>query len=392
MGLMGHYINMSQKGGSKALETELLNLIKKYNKIRKTYLTVYAGSIDKQIPQVSLDMEDYYFIFDILKNSKSENLDFYIETPGGSGEAAEEIVRFIREKFVDISFIVSGEAKSAGTIIVLSADNIFMTDSGSLGPIDAQMKIGRTVISAYDYMEWVNKRREEAEKDNKLNPFDATMVAQISPGELKGVDHALKFAEDLVIEWLPKYKFKNWNFTETSNKPVSEEMKKKRAEEIAKELTNHSKWRTHGRSIKIKDLEEIGLKITRIDDEIDLADVVYRIQTVIRLLFSTTSAYKIFATADEKIFKHAVSSGGQPKIMPAKPDVAELDINCTKCGKKYKIYAKFVENKKIDEDFQKKGAIPFPKDNKLKCDCGFEIDMIGVRNDIETKVGGKIVF
>jgi len=67
--------------------------------------------------------------------------------------------------------------------MVLSGDEILMTETGSLGPIDAQMQIGRSVISAYDYTEWVELKREEAGKTGKLNPFDATMVAQITPGD-----------------------------------------------------------------------------------------------------------------------------------------------------------------------------------------------------------------
>lgn len=49
-----------------------------------------------------------------------------------------------------------------------------------------QIKIGRGVSSAFDYMEWVDEKQKEAEAKGKLNPFDAIMVAQVSPGELKG--------------------------------------------------------------------------------------------------------------------------------------------------------------------------------------------------------------
>jgi ClpP class serine protease len=137
---------------------------------------------------------DFYVIRDLLADKKDlRKVDMYIETPGGSGETAEEIVKFLRNNFDTVSFVVSGEAKSAGTIIALSGDEILMTETGSLGPIDAQMKIGRSVISAYDYMEWVDQKRKEAKEQGMLNPFDATMVAQITPGELCGVSHALKF-------------------------------------------------------------------------------------------------------------------------------------------------------------------------------------------------------
>ncbi len=390
MGLMNEYIN--KRMSANELEKELLSLIGKYNSIRNRYLIVYAGAIGKPIPDIPISMDDYYIIYDILKNVKTKELDFYIETPGGSGEVVEEIVRFLRSKFDNINFVVSGEAKSAGTILALSGNDILMTKSGSLGPIDAQVRIGRTVISAYDYIEWMDQKRKEAEKQEKLNPLDATMVAQISPGELSLVYHALKFAEDLVVEWLSKYKFQNWVETETRKIPVTEQMKKNRAREIANELMNHGKWRTHGRSIKIKDLESIGLKITIIDNIPPIADVVYRIQTIIRLLFSMTTTYKIFATADEKIFKQAVPVGSPPKIPVKSADVAEFDIKCPRCGKDYKLYAKFIDNPQIDRDLRKNGTISFPKDNKLICDCGFEIDLTGIRNNIETKIGRKILI
>ena len=320
-------------------------------------------------------------------------VDIYLETPGGSGEAAEEIVEFIRAKFDYVSFVVSGEAKSAGTIMVLSADDILMTKTGSLGPIDAQVRIGRSTISAYDYMEWVDEKQKEAQKHGRLNPFDATMVAQISPGELKGVNHSLLFAEDLVGKWLKKYKFKHWNVTETQKKPVTEEMKEKRAKEIARKLTDHGKWRSHGRSIKTKDLEEIGLRITEIDKDDALKDIIYRIQTICRMLFGTTGTYKIFATEKEKIFKSAMLVQEAPRIPKnvQLPEVVELEQKCPKCGKIHKIYAKLSNKSQIDHDFQQRGFMPFPKDNKLKCDCGFELDLGGIRNEIEIKTGMKVL-
>jgi len=391
MSLMSEYIN--QRRSVPELESELLKLISEYNKLRGTYLFLYVAAIGKPIPFLAIEQADFYIIHDLLAPKKNlKKVDIYIETPGGSGETAEEIVRFLRSHFDVVSFVVSGEAKSAGTIIVLSGDEILMTETGSLGPIDAQVKIGRSVVSAYDYMEWVNNKKKEAEEKGVLNPFDATMIAQITPGELNGVFHALKFAEELVIKWLVNYKFKNWTITETRKIPVTMEMKEKRAREIANELINHSKWRSHGRSIKIDDLVKIGLKITRIDDNPKLREVVYRIQTVCRLIFENSAAYKIFATEDNKIFRLATPAGAPIRIQPKQtPDVAEIEQKCPRCGKVYKIYAKFVPNPKIDKDYKNKGFIPFPKDNRIICDCGFEIDLSGLKNKIETETGRKVL-
>ena len=392
MGLMNEYIN--KKMSAHELEQELLSLIKRYNRKRETFLLVMVSALNKPIPDIALSQEDYYMVADMLNDlSEISKADIYLETPGGSGEAAEEIVEFLHKKFEYVCFVVSGEAKSAGTLMVLSGDEILMTRTGSLGPIDAQVRIGRTTISAYDYMEWVGEKSKEAEEKERLNPFDATMVAQISPGELKGVNHALKFAEDLVGKWLKQYKFKHWKVTETQKKTVTEEMKVARAKEIAQKLIDHSAWRSHGRSIKINDLETIGLRITEVDNDGELKNIVYRIQVVCRLLFGTTNTYKIFATEKEKIFKSAVPVQTVPRIPKnvKHPDVAELEQKCSQCGKVHKIYAKLVNNPQIDKDFNSRGFAPFPKNNKLVCDCGFEVDLGGIRNEIEVKTGLKVL-
>lgn len=278
------------------LQNELQRLISEYNKMTNRYLFVYASDITKGRTRgvdVSLVQDDFYNIQDILRESEKENIDFYIETPGGSGEAAEEIAKFLRKKFKEVNFLIAGEAKSAGTILVLSGDNIYMTDTGSLGPIDAQVKIGRTVVSAHDYKEWVDNKRIEAQNNGSLNPFDAVMVAQISPGEILAIINSLEFAKDLVTDWLATYKFKNWTITKNKQQTVDETKRKARAKEVAELLCNHTNWRTHGRSLKIEDFEGL-LLIDRIDDNPQLADIVYRIKTVIRLIFDMSTIYKIY--------------------------------------------------------------------------------------------------
>lgn len=392
MSLLNEYIIKRMSGNE--LEAELRRLISEYNKLRGTYLFVYAAAIGKPIPSIAMEQADFYVFHDLLSDKKNLNkVDIYLETPGGSGETAEEIVEFLHNNFDTVSFVISGEAKSAGTILVLSGDEIMMTETGSLGPIDAQVKIGRSVVSAYDYIEWVNEKRKEAEDKGSLNPFDATMVAQITPGELSGVFHALEYAKDLVIEWLVKYKFKKWDVTETRQMPVTEDFKRARADEIAKELTNHSKWRLHGRSLKRYDLENL-LRIKRVEDDPKLCDLVYRIQIVCRLLFDTTTTFKIFATEDAKIFRQATTANIPVQRLPVgapRADVVEIDQKCPQCGTVHKIYGKFAHNPKIDKELTAKGIKPFPKDNKVKCKCGFEMDISGLRNQIESDLGRKII-
>lgn len=404
---MGSILNeyIAKRLGLLDLQNELQRLIKLYNKHTGRYMFVYAADINKTRNRgidVSLVQDDFYNIQDILRESTQKKIDFYIETPGGSGEAAEEIAKFLRKKFEEVNFVVAGEAKSAGTILVLSGDNIYMTDTGSLGPIDAQVRIGRSVVSAHDYKEWVESKREEAAQKGNLNPFDAVMVAQISPGELYGVLNSLEFAKDLVKCWLEQHKFRNWTKTISSGKPVTQAMRKQRAHEVAEMFCNHTTWRTHGRSLKIEDLKD-DLLIERIDDDNSLAEIVYRIKTVVRLLFDSSTVYKIFFIDDLRISKTftvnpnsnipvtipSTHEKGQQKTI----EVVELSITCPKCAKMHKL------NGYIDIDSQQIKNLKLTINSNIKdndilfCDsCNLAIDLKPIKNQVESQTKRKVTF
>ncbi|MDR1197508.1 MAG: ATP-dependent Clp protease proteolytic subunit [Prevotellaceae bacterium] len=313
--ILNEYI--SKRWGVFELKAELKALLGQYNTFTGRNLFIYATDFNKgrRGIDVGLMQDDFYTIQDILRESDKAQIDVYLETPGGSGETAEDIAKFLRKKFNEVNFVIAGEAKSAGTILALSGDNIYMCETGSLGPIDAQIKIGRSVVSAHDYKAWVDAKRDEAAKSGRLNPFDAIMVAQISPGEIYGVINSLEFAKDLVKGWLEKYKFKNWTTTQTTHKMVTSEMKNQRAKEVAETLCDHMNWRTHGRSLKIDDLKGY-LIIENIDNNPQLANIVYRIKTVIRLIFDTSTDYKLYCWEDFQITRTAISNANLPIPMP----------------------------------------------------------------------------
>lgn len=392
MGLFNEYL--AKKLGPLELEAELKRLIIEYNKIRETYLFIYYSASEKQIPETQLMMADYYVIHDFLNGKHYDKLDILLQTPGGSGEAVEDIARTIHNRSDHVSFVITGEAKSAGTILALSGHEILMTETGSLGPIDAQVTLGRSRISAFDYVEWVKEKRQEAQDKKILNHFDATIIAQITPGELAGVLHSLKFAEDLVVGWLPKYKFRDWDKTEGKHTVVTQEMKEARAREVVEQLINHGRWRSHGRSIKIEDLESL-LRIQKIDDEPKLADIVYRIHIALRLLCDTTSIFKIFMTADDKLARQATAapSGPFPIPLPSPKDISLIRTKqkCPKCGSLHKIYVKTKPDPKAEEQANNDGYSPFPKDGKIMCTCGQQIDMMGLKNQLEARMGLKII-
>jgi membrane-bound serine protease (ClpP class) len=75
-----------------------------------------------------------------------------IDTPGGRVDAAERIVDAVRNSPVDVVAFVNPRAWSAGAMIALSADRIYMTPGGAIGaatPVDGSgTKASEKMVSA----------------------------------------------------------------------------------------------------------------------------------------------------------------------------------------------------------------------------------------------------
>jgi hypothetical protein len=188
----------------------------------------------------------------------------------------------------------------------------------------------------------------------------------------------------------------------TNKQPVTSHLRKQRAHEVAEMLCNHTTWRTHGRSLKIEDLQE-DLFIERIDDDKGLADIVYRIKTVVRLLFDSSNVYKIFFIDDLKISKTFTVNAASNITVPVPSnqgneqeksfDSVELDIACPKCGKRHQIKGYVdVDNELIKHQNNQSNAIIKDKD-KLICDsCNFTLDLKPIINQFELKTRKKLTF
>jgi len=87
-------------------------------------------------------------------------------------------------------------------------------------------------------------------------------LSKLDLGELYQFEQARELSCELLVEWLTKYKFKNWTKTKTRQVEVTDQLKKERADEIAKLLNNTERWHTHGRGIDKQTLmDEIKLEI-----------------------------------------------------------------------------------------------------------------------------------
>jgi membrane-bound ClpP family serine protease len=195
---------------------------------------------------------------------KKGRLVVVLETEGGSIEVTQRIADTLRHHYPnEVDFIIPDHAMSAGTVLALSGDSIYMDYFSVLGPIDPQVqnKDGRWV-PALGYVHKYNDLIKKA-KDKKLTAAEVTfLVSRFDPGELYAFEQARNLSEQLLIQWLVKYKFKNWNKTETRKHKVTSAIKEARAKEVARKLNDSSTWNSHARPLTMEVLRKhINLKI-----------------------------------------------------------------------------------------------------------------------------------
>lgn len=358
------------------------------SELRERPVLVYASALSRQGPN-GIEYDDRLPLFDLLSTLSGEKLDLILETPGGSAEVVEDIVEGIRAKFSFVGMIVPGYAKSAGTIMVMAGDEILMEPTSALGPIDAQVIQAGKHFSAHAFLAGLDKIKEEVDKSGKLNRAYVPILQNISPGEIQNCENILAFAEELVTDWLSKYKFKYWVKHASTDKPTTDAEKRCRATEVAKELCNHGKWKTHARSITMTDLREMRLQIKNYCDTPDLCDAIRRYYVLLRMTFDAApDVIKIMETPNAQIIRQVGTQAAGPAILPPQGATSGvIPLQCPKCKSQLQVQANLVPNASLHE-----GAIPFPKDNRLVCPkCGHRIDLTQHRKMLETRIGRPIV-
>lgn len=385
MAIYSEYLDRSLNQDFKELTRERKRQLKRIADLRGRDVLVYAADLNKGRAQISIDYPDLLPIQDQLENLRGNALDLVLETPGGSGEVAEDIVRLLRDKFDDLGVIVPGWAKSAGTLIAMAGDEILMGPVSALGPIDAQLSWQGKTFSADALLEGFEKIKAEVLATGGLNKAYIPILQGISPGELQTAENAMKFAKSLVENWLANYKFRRWTQHSKTGAPVTDDERSQRADEIATQLCDHSRWLTHGRSIKIDDFREMRLLITDYSKNAELFDAVQRYYTLLQMTFAG-NIYKIFETPESTIHRFEV----QP--FQAKPDNkmaggCVVQVRCPHCQHEMKVQADLGTKKPL-----KPGCEPFPADAKLKCrSCGTEIDLAVARRQIEAQTKQPVI-
>lgn len=270
-----------------------------YDGVRRKYLHALHQHTDREVilyasgwlqktvapPDfVSIGEEDIHALMEVTSGLKGPSVDLILHSPGGSLEAAEAIVLYLRSRFSDIRVIVPQLAMSAAAMIACGANRIVMGKHSFMGPTDPQFllstQLGNRIVPAQAILDQFDKAVRECSDPAKLSGW-LPMLTQFGPDLLVRSEATLELAKDLVKAWLQAYMFNNMH-----DGP-------KRAESVARWLTNHKNFKSHSRHIPRSDLMDHGLKIDELEIDETLQDLVLSVFHATTHTLGGTSAVKI---------------------------------------------------------------------------------------------------
>lgn len=280
-----------------------------FDEIRRKYLVaaaqktgrdliLYATKWTQADPNVTPELisivdEDLQGLMEVIHGLRGPNLDIILHSPGGSPEAAEAFVRYLRSKFSHIRVIVPQLAMSAATMIACAADVIVLGKHSFLGPIDPQIilntPLGVRSVPAQAITKQFERAVAECQDPNKLAAW-LPMLNQYGPDLLVLCDEVSEMAESVVRGWLETYMFRGHGDGRT------------KAQSIAAWLANHENFKSHGRHLTRQDLEERQLHIEHLESDQTAQDLFLSIFHATTHTFSATSAVKIIENHQGRAF------------------------------------------------------------------------------------------
>ena len=286
-----------------------------FDQVRRSYLTklyqhtgnpviLYAScwlqKSDAPPALVSIGDEDIQALMEVSQGLTGDRLDLIMHSPGGSPEAAEAIVSYLRQRFSHIRIIVPQLAMSAATMIACAADEIVLGKHSFLGPTDPQIllptSLGVRAVPAQAVLDQFDRAQEECADPAKLSAW-LPMLGQYGPDLLVQCESALDMSRELVKTWLETYMFKN----------AADRVE--RADSVSEWLADHGHFKSHSRHISRDEVERRGLTVFPLEQDPELQDLALSVFHATTHTFAGTPAAKIVESHTGRAFvKHHVGN------------------------------------------------------------------------------------
>lgn len=249
---------------------------------------VYATSWMEHKPvapdMLTINLGDIHGFMEAVSNIEERELDLILHSPGGSAEAAESIVEYLRTRFENIRAIVPVAAMSAATMVALSADEIVMGAHSQLGPIDPQFTIytpeGPRSAPAQAIKDQFEMAREQCQDPTQIAAW-LPILRQYGPGLLAQCDHQRRLAEELVARWLAKYMYGGEADAEA------------RAAATAAWFADFAEFRSHGRRVSRDEARDQGVRVADLEADSDQQDAILSVHHAVRHTLAGTGTGKL---------------------------------------------------------------------------------------------------
>jgi hypothetical protein len=287
-------INIQKSSGQDIVRRKYLKKLADYTRVDTIiYFSSYNIMRPMNIPTPALTVseDDIQGFMASLHGLTGEKLDLVLHSPGGSLEAADQIVQYLRSKYGHIRVIVPQNAMSAATMIACAADEIVMGKHSAIGPIDPQMSIPgpngiMMSIPAHTILQDFKQAKDEIMTNPVLANLWVPKLQMVPPGYLNLCDQTIKLSKIKVELWLKTYMFQGQD--------------DQKATEIADWLGNFEEHKTHGRPINYDLAAEKGLKVKRLEDDQQLQERVLSVYHATMVTFQTTQCLKIIENQNGK--------------------------------------------------------------------------------------------
>jgi hypothetical protein len=237
---------------------------------------------------LSVEGGDVHALMEVCHGVPERELDLVLHSPGGSAQAAEQMVNYLRTQFDHIRALVPLQAKSAATIIALGCDEIVLGNHSELGPIDPQILMpmpggGNRFAPAHAIIRDFERAKSEIGKDVSALPAWTPILHAYGGGLLDYCTQQIQLSQDVVAGWMERYMLSHDDVAI----PVDERAAVARsiAEYFGAEAS-YDRFRTHGRPIRIEELRRIrGLRIRALEDDAALQDALLSVYHVLDITF-----------------------------------------------------------------------------------------------------------
>ena len=280
----------------------LTGQLREVSKLRKaTSVIFYASAFlqKKNSTNVSIDREDINGFMDSIYKAQTDNgLTLILHTPGGDIYAVESIVDYLHAKFSKIEVIVPYLFMSGGAMMSLASDLVILGKQSQLGPIDPQFSAGNKSYSARAIEEGFNNAKKDIEKDTSLAHLWAPILQSMGPSLITESQRALSYSKELVKKWLKERMFKD----------EDEKEREKIINDIAGYFNAEKKdgdggtklgqVHVHGQRIGFQKLEELGVRVEKLEKSQPLQTAVLTAYHLMTLIFERSPSLK-FISSDQ---------------------------------------------------------------------------------------------